>query len=71
MFWWIGYVLFGELNLIIVILILFYSFVGLGIVVVNDFKSVEGDEKLGLKFLFVMFGIGIVVWICVLMIDIF
>lgn len=52
-------------------MILFYSFVGLGIVVVNDFKSVEGDEKLGLKFLFVMFGIGIVVWICVLMIDIF
>ncbi|NEP41787.1 MAG: chlorophyll synthase ChlG, partial [Okeania sp. SIO2H7] len=47
--WWTGHALFGELNLTIVILTLFYSFAGLGIAVVNDFKSVEGDEKLGLK----------------------
>ncbi|NEO55206.1 MAG: chlorophyll synthase ChlG [Okeania sp. SIO3B5] len=69
--WWTGHALFGELNLTIVILTLFYSFAGLGIAVVNDFKSVEGDEKLGLKSLPVMFGIGTAAWICVLMIDIF
>ena len=69
--WWTGHALFGELNLTIVILTLFYSFAGLGIAVVNDFKSVEGDKKLGLKSLPVMFGIGTAAWICVLMIDIF
>jgi len=69
--WWTGHALFGELNLTIVILTLFYSFAGLGIAVVNDFKSVEGDEKLGLNSLPVMFGIGTAAWICVLMIDIF
>ncbi|MDJ0555473.1 MAG: chlorophyll synthase ChlG [Microcoleaceae cyanobacterium MO_207.B10] len=69
--WWTGHALFGELNLTIVILTLVYSFAGLGIAVVNDFKSVEGDEKLGLKSLPVMFGIGTAAWICVLMIDIF
>ena len=69
--WWTGHALFGELNLTIVILTLFYSFAGLGIAVVNDFKSVEGDEKLGLKSLPVMFGIVTAAWICVLMIDIF
>ncbi|NEP85801.1 MAG: chlorophyll synthase ChlG [Okeania sp. SIO2C2] len=69
--WWTGHALFGELNLTIVILTLFYSFAGLGIAVVNDFKSVEGDEELGLKSLPVMFGIGTAAWICVLMIDIF
>jgi chlorophyll synthase len=69
--WWAGHALFGTLNGTIVILTLFYSLAGLGIAVVNDFKSVEGDEKLGLKSLPVMFGIGTAAWICVLMIDIF
>ncbi|HBB33766.1 MAG TPA: chlorophyll synthase ChlG [Cyanobacteria bacterium UBA8803] len=69
--WWAGHALFGDLNWTIVILTLFYSLAGLGIAVVNDFKSVEGDKKLGLKSLPVMFGIGTAAWICVLMIDLF
>ena len=69
--WWAGHALFGELNLTIVVLTLIYSCAGLGIAVVNDFKSVEGDRQLGLKSLPVMFGIGTAAWICVLMIDIF
>ncbi|HEY9612282.1 chlorophyll synthase ChlG [Allocoleopsis sp.] len=69
--WWAGHALFGQLNWTIVILTLFYSLAGLGIAVVNDFKSVEGDRQLGLKSLPVMFGIGTAAWICVLMIDIF
>jgi len=44
---------------------------GLGITVVNDFKSVEGDRTLGLKSLPVMFGITTAAWICVIMIDVF
>ncbi len=69
--WWAGHALFGDLNPTIVILTLFYSLAGLGIAVVNDFKSVEGDRQLGLKSLPVMFGITTAAWICVLMIDIF
>lgn len=69
--WWAGHALFGTLNATIVILTLIYSCAGLGIAVVNDFKSVEGDKQLGLKSLPVMFGVGTAAWICVLMIDIF
>lgn len=69
--WWAGHALFGDLNPTIVILTLFYSLAGLGIAVVNDFKSVEGDRQLGLKSLPVMFGVEKAAWICVLMIDVF
>jgi chlorophyll synthase len=69
--WWTGHALYGDLNWTIVVLTLFYSLAGLGIAVVNDFKSVEGDRQLGLKSLPVMFGVGTAAWICVLMIDIF
>ncbi len=69
--WWAGHALFGELNWTIAGLTLFYSFAGLGIAIINDFKSVEGDKTLGLKSLPVMFGIGTAAWICVLMIDVF
>lgn len=69
--WWAGHALFGDLNWTIVVLTLFYSLAGLGIAVVNDFKSVEGDRQLGLKSLPVMFGVTTAAWICVLMIDLF
>jgi chlorophyll synthase len=69
--WWAGHALFGDLNWTIVLLTLFYSLSGLGIAIVNDFKSVEGDRQLGLKSLPVVFGITTAAWICVLMIDIF
>lgn len=69
--WWAGQALFGELTPTIMILTLFYSLSGLGIAVVNDFKSVEGDRQLGLQSLPVMFGVQTAAWICVLMIDVF
>lgn len=69
--WWAGHALFGDLNWKIVILTLIYSLAGLGIAVVNDFKSVEGDRQLGLKSLPVMFGVTTAAWICVVMIDLF
>ncbi|MBW4656260.1 MAG: chlorophyll synthase ChlG [Kaiparowitsia implicata GSE-PSE-MK54-09C] len=69
--WWAGHALFGELNATIVVLTLFYSLSGLGIAIVNDFKSVEGDRQLGLNSLPVMFGVTTAAWICVLMIDVF
>ncbi len=69
--WWAGHALFGDLNATIVVLTLFYSLAGLGIAVVNDFKSVEGDRQFGLKSLPVMFGVTTAAWICVCMIDVF
>ncbi len=69
--WWAGHALFGTLTWQIAILTLFYSLSGLGIAIVNDFKSVEGDRQLGLNSLPVMFGVTTAAWICVLMIDVF
>ncbi len=69
--WWAGQALFGTIDAKIMIITLIYSLAGLGIAIVNDFKSVEGDKQLGLKSLPVMFGVGTAAWICVLMIDVF
>ena len=69
--WWAGHALFGQLSWTIVLLTLFYSFAGLGIAIVNDFKSIEGDRELGLQSLPVAFGVKTAAWICVLAIDIF
>ncbi|MFN9061719.1 MAG: chlorophyll synthase ChlG, partial [Pseudanabaena sp.] len=55
--WWAGHALYGTLNWTVVAVTLFYSLAGLGIAVVNDFKSVEGDRELGLKSLPVIFGV--------------
>ncbi|MEE3719380.1 chlorophyll synthase ChlG [Tumidithrix elongata RA019] len=69
--WWAGHALFGTLNWTVVWLTLFYSLAGLGIAIVNDFKSVEGDRSLGLKSLPVMFGIDKAALISATMIDVF
>jgi len=69
--WWAGQALFGDLTPTIMVLTLFYSLSGLGIAIVNDFKSVEGDRQLGLNSLPVMVGVDKAAWICVLMIDVF
>jgi len=69
--WWAGQALFGTLDWKVMVLTLFYSFAGLGIAIVNDFKSVEGDRALGLDSLPVAFGIDTAKWICVGMIDVF
>ncbi|MEN9227228.1 MAG: chlorophyll synthase ChlG [Gloeomargarita sp. HHBFW_bins_205] len=69
--WCAGHALFGTLNPTIVALTLFYSLAGLGIAVVNDFKSIEGDRALGLASLPVQFGVKTAAWISVLMIDLF
>ncbi|BAZ67925.1 MAG: chlorophyll synthase ChlG [Pelatocladus maniniholoensis HA4357-MV3] len=69
--WCAGHALFGELNWKIVVLTMIYSLAGLGIGIINDFKSVEGDRQLGLQSLPVMFGVTTAAWICVAMIDVF
>jgi chlorophyll synthase len=41
-----------------------YSIAGLGIAIVNDFKSIEGDRAMGLQSLPVAFGVDTAKWIC-------
>ncbi|GJQ08595.1 hypothetical protein GpartN1_g386.t1 [Galdieria partita] len=69
--WWAGQSLFGTLDYKVMLLTLLYSLAGLGIAVVNDFKSVEGDRKLGLRSIPVEFGIDSAKWISVFLIDTF
>ena len=69
--WWAGQALFGKLTILTALLTLAYSLSGLGIAVINDFKSVEGDAKLGLNSLPVIFGIKKASQISAGLIDIF
>tara|TARA_Y100001968_G_scaffold292816_2_gene298321 strand:+ start:8953 stop:9906 length:954 start_codon:yes stop_codon:yes gene_type:complete len=69
--WWAGQALFGQLTWTTAFLTLAYSLAGLGIAVINDFKSVEGDKALGLESLPVVFGIKKASWISAGMIDVF
>ncbi|WP_017325563.1 chlorophyll synthase ChlG [Synechococcus sp. PCC 7336] len=69
--WWAGHALFGQLNATVIAITLIYSLAGLGIAVVNDFKSVEGDRELGLQSLPVVFGVQKAAWISVTTIDVF
>lgn len=52
------------------ILTCLYSIAGLGIAIVNDFKSIEGDRAMGLQSLPVAFGVETAKYICVASIDI-
>ncbi|PRW33934.1 chlorophyll synthetase [Chlorella sorokiniana] len=67
--WWAGQALFGTLTLDVMVLTVLYSIAGLGIAIVNDFKSIEGDRAMGLQSLPVAFGVETAKWICVASID--
>lgn len=67
--WWAGQAVFGTLTPDIAVLTVLYSLAGLGIAIVNDFKSIEGDRALGLNSLPLAFGIDGAKWICVSTID--
>eukprot|EP00270_Netrium_digitus_P000962 TRINITY_DN11089_c0_g1_i1.p1 TRINITY_DN11089_c0_g1~~TRINITY_DN11089_c0_g1_i1.p1 ORF type:complete len:444 (+),score=114.03 TRINITY_DN11089_c0_g1_i1:43-1332(+) len=67
--WWAGQALFGTLAPDVIVLTLLYSIAGLGIAIVNDFKSIEGDRAMGLQSLPVAFGVDAAKWICVGTID--
>ncbi|KAK9168099.1 hypothetical protein Syun_000239 [Stephania yunnanensis] len=68
--WWSGQILFGNLTTETLELTLMYSIAGLGIAIINDFKSIKGDTELGLQSLPVAFGIDTAKWISIGAIDI-
>jgi len=63
--WWCGQAVFGTLDKPVYwILPVLYSIAGLGIAIVNDFKSIEGDRAMGLQSLPVAFGVDTAKYIC-------
>lgn len=68
--WWAGQALFGTLTPDVMVLTVLYSIAGLGIAIVNDFKSIEGDRAMGLESLPVAFGVDTAKWITVGTIDV-
>ncbi|KAK9808626.1 hypothetical protein WJX72_000823 [[Myrmecia] bisecta] len=68
--WWAGQALFGTLTPDVMVLTVLYSIAGLGIAIVNDFKSIEGDRQMGLNSLPVAFGVDTAKWITVGTIDV-
>lgn len=68
--WLCGQAMFGELSWPVTILTIFYSLAGLGIAIVNDFKSIEGDKALGLQSLPVAFGVETAKYLTVGLIDV-
>ncbi|SAY38642.1 chlorophyll synthase ChlG [Candidatus Synechococcus spongiarum] len=67
--WWAGQALFGHLSWPIIGLTLVYSLAGLGIAVVNDFKSMAGDRQLGLQSLPVLLGARAASWVSAALMD--
>jgi chlorophyll synthase len=57
--WWCGHAMFDAASISgqEVVLTVLYSLAGLGIAIVNDFKSIEGDTALGMNSLPVAFGV--------------
>lgn len=68
--WLAGQALFGELRWDVTVLTVLYSLAGLGIAIVNDFKSIEGDRELGMNSLPVAFGVDGAKYICAATIDV-
>ena len=67
--WWAGQALFGHLSWFIIGLTLVYSLAGLGIAVVNDFKSMAGDRQLGIQSLPALLGPQAASWVSAALID--
>mmetsp|Transcript_9690 Transcript_9690/g.17015 ORF Transcript_9690/g.17015 Transcript_9690/m.17015 type:complete len:444 (-) Transcript_9690:49-1380(-) len=70
--WWCGHAMFnaGSISKEEIVLTILYSIAGLGIAIVNDFKSIEGDRELGMNSLPVAFGVDTAKWITVASIDV-
>jgi len=70
--WLCGHGMFnaGSITPQEVLLTVLYSIAGLGIAIVNDFKSIEGDRDLGMNSLPVALGVDTAKWVTVASIDI-
>jgi chlorophyll/bacteriochlorophyll a synthase len=68
--WLAGHVAFGALTMPSVIVAALYSVGAHGIMTINDFKSMEGDRRLGIKSIPVMYGQWGAAWLALLTMNV-
>ena len=64
--WLAGHLAFGRLTLPSIVIASLYALGAHGIMTINDFKSMEGDRRLGIKTIPVLYGPWAAAWLAVL-----
>jgi len=68
--WLAGHVAFAALTPGTVIIAALYSFGAHGIMAINDYKSIDGDQQTGIRTIPVMYGVKRAAWIIVIIMNI-
>lgn len=68
--WMAGHLAFAALTPASVVIALLYSFGTHGIMSINDYKSIEGDSKIGIKTIPVLYGVERAAWLIVFTMNI-
>lgn len=68
--WLAGHLVFAPLTPLSIVIAILYSVGAHGIMTVNDFKSVEGDTRVGIKTIPVLYGVEMAAWLAVLTMNI-
>jgi len=68
--WLAGHVAFAALTPGSVIVAALYSFGAHGIMAINDYKSIDGDEQVGIRTIPVMYGVKRAAWIIIITMNI-
>lgn len=68
--WLAGHLVFAPLTPLSIIVAILYSVGAHGIMTVNDFKSIEGDKRVGIKTIPVLYGVEMGAWLAVLTMNI-
>ena len=67
--WLAGHAAFGPLSSASVLLAFLYSFGAHGIMTINDYKGMDGDRRVGIRTIPVLYGPQGAAWLTVLMMD--
>lgn len=67
--WLAGHAAFGTLSSASVLLAFLYSFGAHGIMTINDYKGMDGDRRVGIRTIPVLYGPQGAAWLTVLMMD--
>lgn len=67
--WLAGHAAFGALTSASLLLALLYSLGAHGIMTINDYKSMDGDRRVGIHTIPVLYGPQVAAWLTVLMMD--
>lgn len=68
--WLAGHLAFGKLTVPSLVIASLYALGAHGIMTINDFKSMDGDRKLGIKTIPVLYGPWAAAWLAVLTMNV-